>query len=60
MGKDGIAVTQLRVPRELWQKVRHAAVDEKDGVSANAMAIILIEEALEARHVQLRNALLQK
>ena len=46
--------TQLRISETLWQEVRHAAVDEC--LSANAMVILLISEALEARRARLRNA----
>lgn len=45
--------TQLRISDELWQEVRHAAVDER--LSANAMVILLISEALEARRARLRS-----
>lgn len=53
MAKDlSILCTQLRVPRSLWLQVRHAAVDSE--LSANQMAIRLLEEALEVRHVPFR------
>lgn len=53
MAKD-ITVTQLRVPHELWTRVKHMAIDEDSGISANAMAVILISEALEARRAASR------
>lgn len=45
--------TQLRIAPELWNTVKHAAVDE--GVSANQMTILLISEALEARRAHSHN-----
>jgi hypothetical protein len=45
--------TQLRIAPELWNTVKHAAVDE--GVSANQMTILLILEALEARRAHSHN-----
>jgi hypothetical protein len=43
-----ITCTQTRFPKELWQSVKHAAVDM--GTSANGALIILVEEALANRH----------
>ena len=53
MAKDlSILCTQLRVPRSLWFRIRHEAVDSE--LSANQMTIRLLEEALEARRVPFR------
>lgn len=43
--------TQLRLEKDVWKKIKHAAVEE--GVSANRMAVILLKEALSARHNRL-------
>ena len=42
--KDPIVCTQLRVPRELWRQVRHAAVDAE--VSTNAFVVRQLEAAV--------------
>ena len=49
MNRDTVQLTatQLRISSDLWKRVKHEAVD--NSVSANAMASILLEEALEGR-----------
>jgi hypothetical protein len=50
---EKIVTTQLRIPEGLYKKVKHVAVDID--ASANKTILIFLEEALEARHVQIRN-----